>query len=151
VYRRALVPVDGSPLAEAILPLLIDIAAPLEMAVVLLRVVEPRPPMAVEGTRHVIVDDLGQLRREADAYLAPLASRLASRGVAVSCEVRVGRPAERILDAARETGADLIAMSTHGRSGLGRLLFGSVAEQVLREADVPVFLMRQGKLARSAS
>lgn len=48
-----------------------------------------------------------------------------------------------ILEIAKSSGADLIAMSTHGRSGLGRLLFGSVAEQVLRHADVPVFLMRQ--------
>ncbi|HEY7519862.1 MAG TPA: universal stress protein [Methylomirabilota bacterium] len=143
MYRRALVPVDGSPLAEAILPFLIDIAAPLEMAVVLMRVVEPSPPMAVEGTRHVLMADLGKLRREADDYLASLASRLRARGITASCEVRVGRPAERILEAARETGADLIAMSTHGRTGLGRLLFGSVAEQVLREAQVPVFLMRQ--------
>jgi nucleotide-binding universal stress UspA family protein len=63
--------------------------------------------------------------------------------VDVSWEVRNGRPDEEIVDAARASGADLIAMSTHGRSGLGRLLFGSVAEQVLRRAEVPVFLMRQ--------
>ena len=57
--------------------------------------------------------------------------------------VRRGEPAEEILAGAREAGADLIAMTTHGRSGLGRLLFGSGAEAVLRQSEVPVFLMRQ--------
>jgi nucleotide-binding universal stress UspA family protein len=57
--------------------------------------------------------------------------------------VRRGEPAGEILAAAREAKADLIAMTTHGRSGFGRLLFGSVAEAVLRQSEVPVFLMRQ--------
>ena len=57
-------------------------------------------------------------------------------------EVRRGEPAAEIAAAARDAGADLIAMTTHGRSGLGRLLFGSVAESVLRRAEIPVFLMR---------
>jgi nucleotide-binding universal stress UspA family protein len=56
--------------------------------------------------------------------------------------VRRGHPADEIVAAARETGADLIAMSTHGRGGLGRLVFGSVAQAVLRHADMPVLLMR---------
>jgi nucleotide-binding universal stress UspA family protein len=61
-------------------------------------------------------------------------------------------PAAEIVNAARETGADLIAMSTHGRSGLGRLMFGSVAEAVLRHSDVPVFLLRatEAQVARLA-
>jgi nucleotide-binding universal stress UspA family protein len=60
----------------------------------------------------------------------------------VRTEVRRGEPVEEIVRGAREVGADLIAMTTHGRSGFGRLLFGSVAEAVLREAELPVFLMR---------
>jgi len=75
--------------------------------------------------------------------LAPIAAGLRARGVETAWEIRVGRAEEQIVAGARAVGADLIAMSTHGRSGLGRLLFGSVAEQVLRRADVPVFLMRQ--------
>jgi nucleotide-binding universal stress UspA family protein len=59
--------------------------------------------------------------------------------------VRRGQPAEEILASARAAGADLIAMTTHGRSGLGRLLFGSVAEAALRQAEIPVFLMRLTK------
>ena len=143
MYKRVLVPLDGSELGESIVPLILEIAGPLDMAVVLVRVLEPVPPMAVEGTRHIVVDDLAGRRRDADGYLGPIAAGLRARGVDVNWEVRVGRPETEILAAARAAGADLIAMSTHGRSGLGRLLFGSVAEQVLRHAEVPVFLMRQ--------
>ncbi|HKZ05130.1 MAG TPA: universal stress protein [Methylomirabilota bacterium] len=64
-------------------------------------------------------------------------------GVNVTYAVRHGRPADEILAATREGNADLIAMATHGRTGLSRVLFGSVAEAVLRNASVPVFLIRQ--------
>jgi nucleotide-binding universal stress UspA family protein len=143
VYKRALVPLDGSLTAEAIIPFILKIAGPLDMKVTLLRVVEPVPPMVVEGATPVVVDDPVARQRDAEEYLAPIAVELRGRGVDVSCEVRRGMAASSILAAAKTVGADVIAMSTHGRSGLGRLLFGSVAEQVLRHADVPVFLMRQ--------
>jgi nucleotide-binding universal stress UspA family protein len=143
MYKRVLIPLDGSELGESIVPFILQIAGPLDVAVVLVRVLEPSPPMAVEGTRHFSGGDLAELRSDAEDYLAPIAAGLRARGVDVSWEVRVGRPETEILAAARAAGADLIAMSTHGRSGLGRLLFGSVAEHVLRQAEVPVFLMRQ--------
>jgi nucleotide-binding universal stress UspA family protein len=142
VYRRALVPLDGSMVAETVLPFIIEIAGPLDMEVVLLRVIQPVPPVALEGTRHVIVEDEEARHTDAVEYLAPLAVELRNRGVRVETLVRRGQPAEEILAAAREKGADLVAMSTHGRSGLGRLVFGSVAEAVLRRAAVPVFLLR---------
>jgi nucleotide-binding universal stress UspA family protein len=143
MYKRVLVPLDGSELGESIMPFILQIAGPLDIALVLVRVLEPAPPMAVEGTRHFAGSDLAELRRDAADYLAPIAAGLRARGVDVSWEVRVGRPDIEILAAARAAGADLIAMSTHGRSGVGRLLFGSVAEQVLRQAEVPVFLIRE--------
>jgi nucleotide-binding universal stress UspA family protein len=99
--------------------------------------------MVVEGATPVVVDDPVARQRDAEEYLAPVAAELRGRGVDVRCEVHHGMAASSILAAAKTVGADVIAMSTHGRSGLGRLLFGSVAEQVLRHADVPVFLMRQ--------
>jgi nucleotide-binding universal stress UspA family protein len=142
VYRRALVPLDGSPVAEAILPFILEIAGPLDMEVVLLRVVQPVPPVVIEGSRHVIVEDDAARWRDAEEYLVPIGFDLGSRGVRVQSCVRRGTPAVEIAAAARAVGADLIAMTTHGRSGLGRLMFGSVAQQVLQQADVPVFLMR---------
>jgi nucleotide-binding universal stress UspA family protein len=154
VYKRALVPLDGSPVAEAIIPFILEFAGPLDMAVRLVRVVEPIAAVIADGTASAIVDDPRARERDAEEYLAPLAAELRGRGVAAEWEVRHGTAATAILAAATSFGADLIAMSTHGRSGLGRLLFGSVAEQVLRQADVPVFLMRQTEAqvaARAAS
>jgi len=77
--------------------------------------------------------------------LKTVAGGLRGRGVSVTMQVRFGEAVAEILAGAREVGADLIAMTTHGRGGLGRLLFGSVAEAVLRQAEIPVFLMRQTK------
>jgi len=143
MYKRALVPLDGSPVAESVLPFVMRIAGPLGMSVVLVRVLEPITPLVGDGMQTVVVDDIEARTREAEQYLTPVAAALRARGVDSSWEVRRGRPDKEIVAAAAAAGADLIAMSTHGRSGLGRLLFGSVAEQVLRSADVPVFLMRE--------
>ncbi len=142
MYRRVLVPLDGSPLAEGILPFILEIAGPLDMEVVLLRVVTPVPPTVVEGSRFVEVDDVQRRQAEARDYLSTLATDLGARGLKSTRLVRTGEPVAEILAGAREVGADLIAMTTHGRSGLGRLLFGSVAEAVLRESETPVFLMK---------
>ena len=143
MYKRVLVPLDGSQLSENVLPFLTEIAGPLDMTIMLLRVLEPVQQTLVDGGPGIPVDDLQSRRRVAAEYLAPLAAGLRARGIDTAAIVRVGRAEDEILAAARDDRADLIAMSTHGRSGLGRLLFGSVAEQVLRHADVPVFLMRQ--------
>ena len=142
MYRRAVVALDGSPVAEAIIPFILEIAGPLDMEVVLVRVNRPIPAEVIEGSRHVIVEDPETSRVDAEEYLAPVAVELRKKGVRVRTQVRRGQPSEEIVLAARETDADLIAMTTHGRSGFGRLLFGSVAEAVLRESRLPVFLMR---------
>jgi nucleotide-binding universal stress UspA family protein len=142
VYRRVLVPLDGSLVAEGVIPFIMEIAGPLDMQVVLLRVLVPVPPMPVEGTRQVVIEDLEKRRAEAEEYLVGMARELRDKGVRVTTDVRRGEPVAEILQGAREAEADLIAMTTHGRSGLRRLLFGSVAEAVLRQAEIPVFLMR---------
>jgi nucleotide-binding universal stress UspA family protein len=143
MYRRALVPLDGSMIAEAIVPFILEIAGPLDMEVALLRVILPTPPVMVEGGGAMVVDDVGKLRARAEEYLASVATGLRARGVRATTQVRFGNAVGEILAGAREAEADLIAMTTHGRGGLGRLLFGSVAEAVLRQAEIPVFLMRQ--------
>jgi nucleotide-binding universal stress UspA family protein len=145
MYRRALVPLDGSMIAEAIVPFILEIAGPLDMEVALLRVVVPAPPLVIEGSTHAVVEDVEKLRADAEEYLAPVTTALRARGVRVTTHVRIGDAVGEILAGARKSDADLIAMTTHGRGGLGRLLFGSIAEAVLRQAEVPVFLMRQTK------
>lgn len=143
MYQRIVVPLDGSKTAESILPFVLEIAGPLDIEVVLLRVVVPIPPSVVEGSREVVVEDAEARRAEAARYLDVLAAELRDRGVRVRTVVRRGDPVAEIASAARELDVDLVAMTTHGRSGLGRLLFGSVAEAVLRSTDLPVLMMRQ--------
>jgi nucleotide-binding universal stress UspA family protein len=141
MYKRALIPLDGSAVAESIVPFILEIAGPLDMQVALVRVIVPSPPLAVEGA--VVFDDVEKLRADAEAYLAGVAAELRTKGVRVTTTVRQGEPVEQILAAARDAEADLIAMTTHGRSGLSRLLFGSIAAAVLARAEIPVFMMRQ--------
>lgn len=142
MFKRVVVPLDGSKLAEGILPFMTQIAGPLDLEVVLVRVLEPIMPEVTEGSRRVVVEDVEARMAEAHAYLRPIVETLAGRGVRARAAVRRGAPVPEIVAEAREAGADLIAMTTHGRGGLGRLLFGSVAEAVLRQAEIPVFLMR---------
>lgn len=141
-HKRVLVALDGSTASAAVLRFLLQIAGPLDMTVLLLNVLEPIPPQVIEGA-HLVIDDVEARRHEAEEYLASIAAALRSQGVDTAWAIRRGRPAEEILDAARESGADLIAMATHGRTGIGRILFGSVAEAVLRRAPVPVFMIRE--------
>jgi nucleotide-binding universal stress UspA family protein len=149
-HKRVLVALDGSASSEAVLRFLLEIAGPLDMTVLLLRVLEPIPPSVIETTRQMVLEDVEGRRRDAEEYLAPIAAALRAKGVTVSWQVRRGRPAEEILAAARDSHVDLIAMATHGRTGIGRLLFGSVAENVLRHAPVPVFMLRQPAAAEAA-
>lgn len=142
MYKRVLVPLDGSHLAEGILPFILQIAGPLELEVVLVRVVRPVGPQPIEGTRRFLFDDMAARLKEAREYLAPVPATLRRQGVRVTTDARYGEPVPELMAAARESGADLIAMTTHGRSGFGRLLFGSIAEAVLRQAEIPVLMVR---------
>jgi len=141
-YRRVLVAVDGSPAAETILPFVLGFAGPLGLGVTLLRVNVPVRPTIVEGTALAMLEDFETDQIDAEEYLAPLAVDLRRRGLRVTTRVRSGPAAEEILKAASESKVDLIAMTTHGRSGLERLILGSVAESVLRTTTLPVLLMR---------
>jgi nucleotide-binding universal stress UspA family protein len=140
-HKRVLVALDGSPTGEAVLSFLMEIAGPLDMTVLLLHVLEPIRPQAIEGG--FVVDDVEARGRQAAAYLEPISAALRAKGVDATWSIRHGQPVQEILAAATESNADLIGMATHGRTGLGRLLLGSVAEAVLRQAPVPVFMIRQ--------
>ena len=141
-YRCVLVPLDGSRLAEGIIPFILDLAGPLDMKIVLLRVVPPAVPDKPLTDPQVVMGDMAAQVTEARAYVASVAADLWSRGLQVQVRVRSGFRVTEIVTAAKEVGADFIAMSTHDRSAFGRLLVGSIAEAVLREAHVPVLLKR---------
>jgi nucleotide-binding universal stress UspA family protein len=144
MYERMLVPLDGSEAAEAILPFAEQVAGPLDAEVVLLRVIEPPSPVELVASAGVVAPDTFTVRDvEAKTYLSEIQCRLSKKGLRVRTRVALGGPpAQEILAAAKATSADLIAMATRGRSGLGRALFGSVAESVLRTSPVPVLLIR---------
>lgn len=162
-YRRILVPLDGSELASAVLPFALEMARCTGAAVTLLQSVhEPELETAEahtmlalggaatttpgESTR--LSDNLAmQIEREtepAQSNLNAAADAFRAAGIQVETVVEVGRPAETILDAAASSGADMIAMATHGRSGIRRFLIGSIADRVVQHADVPVLLVRSG-------
>ncbi len=137
MYKKILVPLDGSKLAEAVLPHVREMAKILDAELILLRVALAHPLPGIDPIEAEV-----RVVEEATAYLEEMEGRLKGEGLHVSTAVRYGRAAEEILEHAKDNRVDLIAMSTHGRSGLGRLLMGSVAETVLRHASVPVFLVR---------
>ncbi|MFQ5895351.1 MAG: universal stress protein [Nitrospinota bacterium] len=137
MFGHILVPLDGSPLAEAILPLVEELAKVHGARVTLLRVAYAHPIPGVDPT-----DSQVRVIREAETYLGEQQRALGAKGVETSVSVRYGFPPEEIVAHAAEREVDLIAMSTHGRSGPKRWILGSVAEQVLRRAPVAVLLAR---------
>ena len=142
---RILVPLDGSEASEAVLPIVSCLAGPFDFEVQLLHVVEAARslPGALAGATSVHDPET-----EA-AYLAGVAASLEARGLRAGVTLRAGLPAEVIPAVAVETKCGLVAMSTHGRSGLGRLFLGSVAERVLRAVSVPVLLWKPPAAAAS--
>ena len=150
-YRRMAVALDGSERAERILPHVVLLAKQLHAVVTLLRVITPPGPLVPEvpegATRcecraGAPAPEHEQQRWETGLYLWAIADRLRAAGLTVDWLEAEGRAAEAIVAGARGIGADLIAMTTHGRSELGRHVLGSVADDVIHEADCPVLLLR---------
>jgi nucleotide-binding universal stress UspA family protein len=134
---KIMVPLDGSRLAEVALPEAFDFARR-GATLVLLRAAEATRLAAADPTESQVA-----VIREAEGYLASVAARARKAGVdKVETSVWYGPPADSIIEAARVSGIDLIVMSSHGRSGLGRLVLGSVAETVLRGTTTPILLLR---------
>jgi nucleotide-binding universal stress UspA family protein len=135
---KIMVALDGSVLAEAALWNALDLAEKNGATLSLLRAAEIH---ALPGTDKVEAQVTAV--REAEEYLAAVVRRLADRGFRrAESHVWYGPPAAAIVEAATAQKADLIVMSTHGRSGLGRLILGSVAESVLRGTTVPILIVR---------
>ncbi len=142
MFKKILVPLDGSGVSEAILEYVVNIAngcrAP---QVILLRVRELLDKDVKQILDPHIAKDLEEAyQKEAEKYLEKIAGKLAKQGVKAVTEVLAGNPAEKIIEYARSKAIDLIVMSTHGRSGVSRLVFGSVADKVIRQSEVPVLI-----------
>ena len=143
-YNRILVPLDGSPLAEQALDEACRLAELNQAKVILLNVVSPISEVIAAGTDHPIFIDQQWMTQKAEVlnYLNQVSQRMTCRNIEAECAVEMGHAAESIIDYANRHSIDLIVMATHGRTGLKRLVYGSVAEAVLHKADVPILLVR---------
>ncbi len=151
MYTRVVVPLDGSTTAERALPHAERLLAK-GGTLILVTVVEPGLPLShLDAVEIADTRDAAQLARDvrkamerpreaAAAYLAGAVRKVVRGDVSVATRVLEGNPVERIVEAARD--AELVVMSTHGRTGMARFLIGSVAEGVVRHAPVPVLVVR---------
>jgi nucleotide-binding universal stress UspA family protein len=138
MFEHLLVPLDGSTLAEAVLPAARQIAEHFHSRVTLLHLIEQNPPEAIHGDRHLTNED------EACAYLGDVAQRAFPSDLTTESHVHteaVDRVARSIVAHALELGSDLIVMCTHGQGGLRSWLYGSIAQQVTAQGSVPVLLV----------
>lgn len=164
--RKVLVPLDGSEFSRQIVRVVRTFFEPNDVRLVLFRAAFP-PSVATDVSpqdmfagampmsgsydaySRALDAEFSEVTKEREGYRLQLqaelhaeAERLQQAGYLVSTEVHFGDPAQRIIDYVNDEGVDLVAMATHGRSGIGRLVLGSVAERVLRGVNVPVLLMR---------
>jgi len=153
MIERILVPLDGSKVGEAALPyveeLVLKLKPEAKTEVILLQVISSLTHYIIAGEASVQVPynekELEQIKKRARKYLNTAGESLKNKGFAVKVKIATGKTAKEIIKAADESRADLIAMSTHGRSGLSRLTFGSVTDKVLRTGTVPVLVVRASK------
>ncbi len=137
MFKKILVPLDGSKLAEKILPRVEWLAKIHGAEVTLLRVALAHTFPGMDPVQHQL-----NAVREAEEYLAKAEEWMRGVGVSVKTVVRSGNDAQEIVDHARDREFDLIAMSTHGRTGLTQFVLGSVANKVINTATVPILLYR---------
>jgi nucleotide-binding universal stress UspA family protein len=142
MYKKILVPLDGSDLAKIALGQAENLAKTFDAEIILFQVV---PFMPIYGSPELvtplIVDE--KQKEAVEKYLASLAEELKKRGLRVTATVKTGQQvAAEIIDFAKEVGADLIVMCTHGRSGISRWVLGSVALKLLTRSETPILLIR---------
>jgi nucleotide-binding universal stress UspA family protein len=144
MYTKILVPLDGSPRAEKILAHVESLAKNYAAKVILLQVVEPNVAMVTPYDMVPYYDpaEAERITGEAQSYLTAKAAELQGHGIDVKAVTESGPVVMVVLDVAEREGADLIAMASHGRTGLGRVFYGSVAEGILHKADRPLLLIR---------
>lgn len=154
VINRILVPLDGSKVGEAALPRTETLAKALGAEIILFQVIEPLAIRAAAydaNSPYIIAHDDERERASAQTYLATIAKAIQEKGLTVSVALGAGYPADQIIDYARANNIDLIAMSTHGRTGIGRWVFGSVTDKVLHAGDTAILIVRAAKTTGKAA
>ncbi len=151
MYKKILVCLDGSELAEQVLPYAAELAGRFGSAVVLLRVVS-EPVLVTPGIPGVagvpvVTSRMGRLveseEKQSETYLESVAEKLSKQhGIQAETVTLLGPAGPTIVDYATANEVELIAIATHGRTGPGRVLFGSVADHVTRQSRLPILLIR---------
>jgi nucleotide-binding universal stress UspA family protein len=142
-FKRILVPLDGSEFAESALGPALSIAEPMEAELVLFRVAQPIPrTQALADMPDVYADIVAAAYREAEVYLQELQARLAYPRVSIEHRDGEEGVARQILSYAAESGVDLVVMSSHGRTGVRRWMYGSVAEKILHGCACSTLIIR---------
>ena len=154
--QKIVVPLDGSEIGESALPYVEDLVSKLsteaKVEVILLRVLSKLTQPITAGSAHVEVpftkEEVNQRKKQALDYLNKVGEGLRSKGATVTAEVRTGNASEVIVQVAEEANVNMIAMSTHGRTGLSRWAFGSITDKVLRlEGKIPITMVKAPKRA----
>jgi len=146
MYQHIMVPLDGSELAECVLPHVEAIAAGCNVTTVTLIMVVPPLHMYGGAETRISPEERKHLEKDsvevATNYLEEKAQLLRDKGVLADVKVLLGNVLDRLVEYIKDNGVDLIVIATHGRSGVSRLFLGSVADRLLRNAPVPVLMVR---------
>jgi nucleotide-binding universal stress UspA family protein len=151
MYQTLLVPLDGSPRAESILPQIENLAIQFKSKVFFLQVVEAPlqfvNPSFYETTIqtdiiHEYLEDFKRKKEHISAYLAGIQEGFQKKGIETGIFVEQGGAVETILSVAQRENVDLIAIASHGRSGLSRVFYGSVAAGIMQKIDRPILIIR---------
>jgi nucleotide-binding universal stress UspA family protein len=144
MYKRVLLPLDGSELAEVVFSYATQLAARMGLDLVLLHVASPHERDLVPLHRAYVERAAEALKREAEELQKKTGIQPKGGGVTARGEIAVGHPGEEILECALRHNIDLILLSTHGRSGIRRWALGNIADKILRASNIPVWLVRAG-------
>ena len=149
MYQKIMVPLDGSKLAECVLPYVEKLATCCGTEQVILVSVTERIPgyrvtedYSQPSGERLVPEAVGKKEEQAQRYLGKIAKTLSAKGIKVLTEVLLGNPAEEIALYAANGGCDLIIMASHGRSGPSRWAHGSVADKVFRASCIPILMVR---------
>ena len=144
MYKKILVPLDGSERAEAILPHVKNLAHSFKAKVIFFIVIEPRHFIEHDEISYASTyeEKRNHQIKETESYLASILEHFREEGIKVQTLIGDGPVVKEILDAAESESADLLAMASHGRSGLSRTFYGSISAGVLQRIDRPLLLIR---------
>jgi nucleotide-binding universal stress UspA family protein len=144
MYKKILVPLDGSKRAEAILPHVEELAQRYEAKVIFIQVIEPPPLVVTPGQPDLVHhrQELERLTEEVNSYLMSIRGEFKQKGIDAQMELGQGPVVRAIIDTADREDVDLIALASHGRSGLAQVFYGSVAAGILQRVARPLLLIR---------